>query len=166
MRSGLRRMYGEAIGAALIAVISLAPITAQGGDSRPVGRGRFGSPPGGPGQFGPPAGGGLALERLDRELALTDAQRTQIRVLLTAQQTAIKPVLDQLRQAQRQLDAAILQIPEDDGLIQFQVTAVSTLQAEVAVARAKTEAQIYQLLTSDQQQKVQQRLAQLQRRAR
>jgi Spy/CpxP family protein refolding chaperone len=157
-------MYVAGFAAALIAAIWLAPIAAQTGTVSPAGHAQAGSRPGGRGQFGPPSGGGLALERLGRELALTDAQKTQIQALLTAQRTALKPTLEGFRQAQQQLDAAIMQIPEDDGLIQSQVAAVSTIQSEIAVARAQTEAKIYQLLTADQQQKAQQWLAQAKQR--
>jgi len=158
MRSGLRYVTVTTAAAALIAAIASTSIVAQTGDSRPAGRGQFG--PGGRGgrggPFGGPTLGGLALDRLDGQLALTEAQRTQIRSLLTERQTALEPVLGQLRDAQKQLDAAILQTPADDGLIQFHVTAVSTLQAQVALARARTEAKIYQLLTPEKQQKLQQ----------
>jgi Spy/CpxP family protein refolding chaperone len=157
-------MYAAGLVAALIAAIWLAPIAAQGDDASPAGHSQAGRRPGGRGQFGPLPGGGLALERLGRELAFTDAQNTQIQALLTAQRTALRSALEGLRQAQRQLDTAIMQVPEDDGLIQSQVAAVAAAQSVIAVAHAETEARIYQLLTADQQQKAQQRLAQAQRR--
>src|SRR5471030_1621638 len=144
--------------------VALVPVFAQGGNPGP--RGPFGPPPAGRGQFGPPPGGGLALERLDRELGLTDAQKAQIRTLLTEQRTALKAKFDGLRLAQQQLDAAVMQIPPDNGLIQVQVTTVSALQAQLLLARATAEARIYQLLTPPQQQKAQEWLARMQQRPR
>ena len=141
--------------------LGLGPALAQTSGGGPGGQ--FG-PPQGRGRFGPPPGGGLALERLDRQLGLTDAQRGQIQTLVTQQRTALKPTIDSLRQAQQALDSAIMQVPEDDGLLQSQVTAVSTIQAQLELARAQTEAKIYQLLTPDQQQKAQQWLMQMQQR--
>jgi Spy/CpxP family protein refolding chaperone len=150
------------VAAALALVgIALVPALAQtggGGQGRPFG------PPSGRGPFGPPLGGGLAFERLDRQLGLTDAQKGQIQTLVTEQRTALRPVIDSLRQAQQALEAAIMQVPEDDGLLQSQVTAVSTLQAQIELARAQMEAKIYQLLTPDQQQKAQQWFAEMQQR--
>ena len=67
--------------------VALVPVFAQRGNGVPP-RDQFGPPPAGRGQFGPPPGGGLALERLDRELGLTDTQKTQIQALLTEQRTA------------------------------------------------------------------------------
>lgn len=142
--------------------IALVPVFAQAGNGAPP-RGQFG-PPGGRGQFGPPPGGGLALERLGRELAFTDAQKTQVQTLLTAERTTLKPTFDSLRLAQQQLDAAIMQVPLDTGLLQAQVSSVSALQGQLLLAHAQAEAKIYQMLTADQQQKAQAFLAQMQQR--
>ena len=97
---------------------------------------------------------------------MTDAQKTQIQALLTEQRTALKPTLDSLRQAQQQLDAAIMQTPPDNGLIQSQVSAASMIQAQLLLARAETESKIYQLLTASQQQKAQEWLTRMQQRSR
>ena len=95
---------------------------------------------------------------------MTDAQKAQIRTLLTEQRTALKATFDGLRLAQQQLDAAVMQIPPDNGLIQVQVTTVSALQAQLLLARATAESKIYQLLTPAQQQKAQEWLARMQQR--
>jgi Spy/CpxP family protein refolding chaperone len=143
--------------------IALVPLFAQGGSGAP--RGPLG-PPAGRGQFGPPPGPGLALERLDQELALTDAQKAQIRTLLTEQRTALKGTFESLRQAELQLDAAITEIPPDNGLIQVQVAAVTTIQTQLLMARATTESKIYQMLTPAQQQKAQEWIARMQQKTR
>ena len=148
----LRSTRRLAIAAALCS-LSLVPAMAQTDNA---GAGRQG-PPEGRGQVvAAPGDGSLALERLGRELAFTDAQKTQIQALLIAQRTALKPALDSLRQARTALDAAVTHIPKDDGLVQAHVNELSTLETQIVLARAQTEAQIYQLLTADQQQKVQQ----------
>jgi Spy/CpxP family protein refolding chaperone len=109
--------------------------------------------------------GAVALERLDRQLAFTDSQKSQIQALLTEQRTDIESAFGNLVQAQQALDIAIMQVPEDDTVLQAQVAAVSAVQAQIAFARAQTEAKIYQLLTPDQQQKAQQWMAQVQQRS-
>ena len=97
-------------------------------------------------------------------LGFTDGQKTAFQSLLTEERTTLKSTADGLRQAQQALDSAVMQIPVDDGLLQSQVAAVSAAQAQIALARAQTEAKIYQLLTPDQQQKAQQWLADMQQR--
>jgi Spy/CpxP family protein refolding chaperone len=101
---------------------------------------------------------------MGRHLGLTDAQNAQIRTLLTEQRTALEPTRESLRRAQKQLDASVTQVPPDKGLIQVHVNAVSTIQAQLLFARAETESKIYQLLTSEQQQKVQDWLTRAQQR--
>jgi protein CpxP len=146
-----------------IVSMALVPAIAQEGSGA---RGPFGPFPAGRGQFGPPPGPGLALERLGRELGLTDAQKAQIRTLLTEQRTALKGTFDSLRQAEQQLDVAITEIPPDSGLIQVQVTAVATIQTQLLMARATTESKIYQMLTPAQQQKAQEWIARMQQKTR
>ena len=161
MSSTTRRIRRIALVAALVSV-ALVPAIAQYGSS--AGKPSFDGQSRGRGLFGPPRGGGLALERLDRELGFTDAQKAQIHALVMQQRTALESAVDSLRQAQQALDSAVMQTPEDDGLLQTQVTAVSTVQAQIALARAQTEAKVYQLLTADQKQQAQQWLAQMQQR--
>ena len=127
------------------------------------GRRGFVPPPMGRGQFGPPPGG-LALERLDRELEFTDAQRTQIQSLLTDQRATLKTTMGSLRQAEQALEHAVLQAPADESLVQSRVAELSAIQGQLALSRALTESKIYQLLTAEQQQKVQQLVAQVAQR--
>ena len=147
--------------AAAVFSLSLVPLIAQSGSAGPGRQGPpSGPPPEGRGQAGPPPGdGSLALERLGRELSFTDAQKTEIQALLTAQRTALKSALDSLRQARKALDTAVMHIPEDDGLLQAQVNEMSALETQIVLARTQTEAKIFQLLTPDQRQKVQAWLA-------
>jgi Spy/CpxP family protein refolding chaperone len=149
--------------ATAMVALTLVPIAAQ--DAGGTGRGRQGfGPPMGRGGFGPPPG--VALERLDRELAFTDAQKTQIQTLLSEQRDAIKTTIASLTQAHQALDAAILQTPEDDAVLQTRVNDVAQIEAQLQLARAKVESEIFQLLTPDQQQRAQQFVAQMQSRRR
>jgi periplasmic protein CpxP/Spy len=107
--------------------------------------------------MGPPPGNvGLTLERFLGELGLTDAQKTSINALLAEQRTALRSEMDAIRQAREALDAAILTVPTDDGLLQAQARDLSALEARLTLARAQTEAKIFQLLKPEQQQKARQ----------
>lgn len=115
--------------------------------------------------MGPPPGNvGLALERFERELALTDAQKNAIDAILAEQQTTIRTDMDSIRQARQALDAAILTVPTDDGLLQAQARDLSALEARLTLVRAQTEAKIFQLLKTDQQEKARQLISSMQQR--
>jgi Spy/CpxP family protein refolding chaperone len=162
MRATRHQAAGIAVLLAFL-IVAIVPALAQNGNPAQNGGPTFQFGPRPPGSFG--AGpGGLALERLDRQLAFSDAQKAQIQALIAQQRTDLKAAVDNLLQTEQALGSAIMQIPEDDNLLQAQVTAVSTVQAQIALARAQTEAKIYQLLTPDQQQKAQQWIAQMQQR--
>jgi len=149
-----------------MAAAAFVPAIAQSRHAGPEGRAsQFGPPPGGRGAFGrPPVGGGISLERLGRELSFTDAQKAQIQTLLQEQRTALKSTLGAFRQAQQALDTAVMQMPSDAGLLQTRASELSTIHAQMLLARAQTESKIYQLLTAEQQQKAQQRLARMEQR--
>ena len=149
------RRFGMAAAALSLALV---PLAAQNGGAG-TGGSRQGFGPMGRGGFGPPGGGGV-LERLDRELAFTDAQKTQIHTLLTDQREALKTTFASLMQAQKALDSAVMQTPADDALLQTRVNDVAAVQAQIQLARAQVESKIFQLLTADQQQKAQQLVAQ------
>jgi periplasmic protein CpxP/Spy len=153
MKSRFRTIALAVAGVAL-ALTAVTVVDAQRGPGRPGGPGPGGR---GPGGFGPPMG--LAIERMDRELSFTDAQRSQIESLLSAERSTFQGTMSEMRTAQQAVENAIMQTPADEGLIEANVNAVSALQARLGVAHAKTEAKIFALLTADQQQKVRQFLA-------
>jgi Spy/CpxP family protein refolding chaperone len=133
--------------------LAVIPALAQNGFGPPQGRAGF----------GPPPGPGLpALERLDRQLGFNDAQAAEIQALLNAQRDALAKTIANLREAERALAAAVMQVPVDDGALQARVNDISAIQAQLTLARAQLESKIYQLLTADQQQKAQEWLAQMQ----
>jgi Spy/CpxP family protein refolding chaperone len=142
---------------ALAAGVSMAQNSAppsgpvQPGPPVPLGRGSM--PPG----FGQPA---ASLQWLVRELNLNDSQRASVNTLLQSEHTTMQSVMDSLRQAQEALNAAITSVPTDDGLLQAQVQQVSTIEAQLALTHARTEAKIFQLLTPEQQSRARDLLSQ------
>jgi len=140
---------------AVVLCFATVPAFAQAGPG-PRGRGEFGPP------MGP--GGGVALERLDRELAFTDPQKSQIEALVSSQREALRTTMTGMRQAEQALAAAVMQMPADDNAIQARANDLAAVQAQLTLAHAQLESRIYQLLTADQQQKAQQWVAQMQQR--
>jgi protein CpxP len=98
---------------------------------------------------------GMALRQLD----LTDAQREQIRSIFEQNRDEMRAAREKLRTARRGLhDAASADTVAKAGTIDESAirTAAETLanaEAEAAINRARVHAQVWQLLTPEQQAK-------------
>ena len=111
----------------------------------------------GPGGFrgrGPMAGprAGLPLEALN----LTDAQREQVRQLMQQHREQTRPLVDRLRAAHEAQRQAVEAIPADEARIRAATGERAAVEAELAVHRARLQADVYALLTPEQQQRAQQ----------
>jgi protein CpxP len=155
------------ISAAAIFALSLVPAGAaiaqvtQGSPTQlppsgGFGRGRMGA------GYGQPE---LPLELLVRELNLTDAQRASVNTLLADEHKTQRAQLDPLRQAHQALDAAIMNVPADDGQLQAQVQQVSAIEAQLALSHARMQAKIFQLLNPEQQARARDLVSQRQQQA-
>jgi len=117
---------------------------------RPGGPGRFGGPgmPGGP-------GGPLGMPRmLGPELNLTDAQKEQIKSIAESHREEWTALADRERAAHEALTAAVFgngADTVDEALIRSKSAELGVVQADVAVASARTRAEVWQLLTPEQQ---------------
>jgi Spy/CpxP family protein refolding chaperone len=100
----------------------------------------------GPGGFG--AGGGLPLRALD----LTDAQQEQVRNLTQQYRTQNQETAHRLRAAQETQRKAVETLPVNEELIRSTTRELAEAQAEVAVQRARLQAEIFGLLTPQQQE--------------
>jgi len=117
---------------------------AQGGPGGPGGRGRMG----GPGRGGPLAG--LPL----RELNLSDAQREQVKAIVDSHQAEMKAVGDRAMTARQALHAATTSASFDEAAVRARAAELAAVEADVAVGRARIFADVYQILTPEQQAKV------------
>ena len=107
--------------------------------------------PRGPGGGGPGIGGGLPLH----ELELTEAQREQAQQLVQQHREATRTLVERAqsaRQAQRQaMDA----IPFSEPAVRAAMAAMAEVEADLAVQQARLQGEIYGLLTTDQQERLQ-----------
>jgi periplasmic protein CpxP/Spy len=124
----------------------------QGGPGGPR-AGRMG--PGGPGRFGMP---GL------RAVDLTDAQKDQIKTISESHRDEMRQVGERLREAQRALDVATESGTVNEADIRSKSTALASAMADGAILRAKVNAEILNVLTPEQQQKLQEFRSQMQER--
>ena len=106
--------------------------------------------PGGPGRFGGPGGPMGILPMLPPQLGLTDAQRDQIKAIAGAHKDEWKALADRGRAAHEAVNDAVAAETVDDGLIRQKSAEASAVEADMAVARAHTRADVLQLLTAEQ----------------
>jgi protein CpxP len=152
--TGMTKRFGLVAGAVVIALgLASVYVSAQNssGDTAPFGgRGRGG--PGGPGRGGPMGMlGPLGPMIMDR-LNLTDAQRAQVKSIVQAHQTDIKAVGDRAWAAHQALEAAISADTVNEATIRARSGDVATVEADMAVMRAQIRAEVWQILTPEQQQ--------------
>lgn len=124
---------------------------AQGGPGR--GAGQFG--PGGPGGRGGFAAG-FALGQLD----LSDAQKQQVRDITQRHRQQMQPTMQRLQEAMQAQRAAINQVPANEAAVRQASTALAAVQADMAVDEARLHADIFSILTVEQQEKAKQLEAQ------
>ncbi len=142
------RWITAAVLALAVAAGGSALLSAQGGPGGPGGR--RGGGPGmmgrGPGMM---AGGMMGL----RQLGLSDSQRAQIKTIMQSHKTDMQAIGERVRTAHKALQNAIDQVPVNEGLIRERAADVAKVQADAAVLRARVHAEVFQVLTPDQQAK-------------
>jgi Spy/CpxP family protein refolding chaperone len=148
-----QRVAGTALGVALLAGAGLTTVTAleqgPGGPGGFIGRRGPGGPGGG-------RGAGLPL----RELGLTDTQREQVRTAMGAHKGEFDAIATRLRTARTALQDAVTAATFDEGAVRAKAADLAAVEADAAVLRAKAHAEVWALLTPEQQQKAQQLKAQ------
>jgi|HubBroStandDraft_5_1064220.scaffolds.fasta_scaffold15011_2 Spy/CpxP family protein refolding chaperone len=100
-------------------------------------------------------GGGNGVQRhvafLADKLSLTSAQQTQVTTILTSAETNGTTVRASMKAAHDSLNTAVQ--ANDSAAMEQAATAIGSLTAQTTLARAKSDAAIYQLLTPDQRTK-------------
>ena len=154
----MNRVRKIVVAAGIVALIAggSAALFAQGGPGRGGAR-PFG--PGGPGARGFDAG--FALGQLD----LSDAQKTQVRDIMQRHRQQLQPTMQRLEQAMQAQRAAINQVPVNETAVRQAAASVASVQADLAVEQARLHADVWNILTPDQQEKAKQLEQQAQNRA-
>lgn len=149
------------VGIVLAAGATVAIQAREQGPGRPGGGfGRRGpGGPGGPGMGGP----GGVLPGL-RGLDLTDAQREQVKGLMESHKAEFDAQLQKLGPAHKALQDTIMAETLDETAIRQRAAELAAVEADGAVLRAKVFAQVWALLTPDQQQKARDMKAQADKR--
>jgi len=152
-----RLALGVATGVLVLGVGAGVYATAQNTnqDPRSFSRGMGPGGPGGPfdsaqGRRGGPGGPMGMLPMLARELNITDAQKAQIKSIADSHRDEWKALGDRARTAHEALQQAVTADAVDEGLIRQRSAEVAAVEADMAVARARTHAEVFQLLTPEQ----------------
>jgi protein CpxP len=105
----------------------------------------------GPGRMHRGFGGfdGLPL----RELDLTETQQQEIRAIFEQNREAGRAVGEKLMTARRALQEAAMAESIDESAIRAAAGALANAEAEAAISRARVHAQVWKLLTPEQQEK-------------
>jgi protein CpxP len=150
---------GSAVGAAILTIgLGSAALSVAGQQqNQPPAQGKRGGPDGfgGPGRGrGGPGGPGGPLAGLPlRELNLTDVQREQVRQIVDSRQQETRAIGERAMAAHEALRAATTSPSFDEGLVRVKAAEVAAVDADMAVARARIFADVFQILTPEQQAK-------------
>lgn len=155
----------------LVATLALTAATmhaGQPGPGGPGGRGGFGRF-GGQGPQGPggPMGGApmLGLPRpLAAQLNLSDAQREQIRGIMQQHRNEAEQLGQRLGAAERALHQAVQAEAFDETAIRAAAADAATARTDMAVFQGRVHADVYQVLTPEQQAKARELKAQMEQR--
>ena len=148
MNKTYRLVAGAALGLALVTGAAVTSAREQGPQGRGGFMGQMG--PGGRGMRGPGGPGGIAgLRGLD----LTETQREQVKTALDSHKAEFEALGTRMRSARQALDAAVTADTFDEAAIRQKATDVALVEADGAVLRAKVHAEVWALLTPEQQQK-------------
>lgn len=111
--------------------------------------------PGGPGVHGPGRGGrgGPGADFGLRGVDLTDAQRDQVRAIHESHRSEFDAAHAKLRGAHRAFGEATHAATIDEAAIRARSAEVAAAMADEAILRAKVRAEVFAILTPEQQQK-------------
>jgi protein CpxP len=107
--------------------------------------------------------GGFGLPGL-RQLDLSDAQKEQIRAIQESHRDEGRLIAERTRTAQRDLNLAAEGTVVDESNIRAKANALAAVIADGTIHRAKVNAEIFNVLTSEQQQKLEAFRAEMQER--
>ena len=93
------------------------------------------------------------LRMLASQLDLSDAQKGQIQAITESHAEEWKALADRERQGRQALEAAVAADQFDELAIRQRSAEVASVEADIAVAGARARAEVFQILTPDQQAK-------------
>jgi Spy/CpxP family protein refolding chaperone len=102
----------------------------------------------------------MMIERLD----LSADQRDRVKQILDSHRQEQEAIVERQMAARNALETAITSPGFDESLIRSRAADVAAIEADQTVARARIYAEVFQILTSDQQSKLKAQQAERQQR--
>jgi periplasmic protein CpxP/Spy len=87
------------------------------------------------------------------QLGLSDEQRQEVRRIMELHKAEHQAVGQRLRDARRAQEEAIETVPVDEAAVRARSAELAKAEADAAVLRAKVHAEVYNVLTPEQQEK-------------
>jgi Spy/CpxP family protein refolding chaperone len=106
---------------------------------------------------------GWMLNRMSKELGLSEAQQTQIKSIMADGKTRMKPLIEQLRQ-NRQAESANSNGTFNENQARAFATKQASIMTDLMVEKQRTRSQVFAVLTPEQRQKAQQLMQERQQR--
>lgn len=106
---------------------------------------------------------GWMLKRMAKQLNLTDAQQAQIKDIMSAEKTKMKPMMQQMRQNQQVQNASINGTFDENQARAF-ATKQAQIMTDLMVEKQRMRSEVYAVLTPEQRQKAQQLMQERQQR--
>jgi len=94
------------------------------------------------------------LRMLGPRIGLTDAQKEQVKTIAESHRDERKALGDRARAAHDALHAAVTADAFDEALIRQRSAEVAAVDADIAVAQARTHGEVFQLLTAEQKEQL------------
>lgn len=165
-RSRFTTMAAATAFAALVGGIGLYAQTPPAAEPGGQQARRFGGPHrGGPGHLpglrGP--GGPMGVMPL-RQLDLTEAQREQVRGIMETHRQELQATGERVRAAAKAQHDAVTAVPFDESAVRAKAAELAAAQTDAAVLHGRLHAQVYGVLTPEQQAKAAELKAQREQR--
>ena len=141
-------MFVLALAAAAGVLFAGAAVAADDPAAPCPGAGPHGPRAGHHGRVGPPE---ERWERMTAELNLTDAQRADIREIVTKNRNDVRPLVEDLMRARTDLHAAVTAPTPDERDIRSATERLVRAQTAVALERSRIASEVRSVLTPDQQ---------------
>jgi Spy/CpxP family protein refolding chaperone len=100
--------------------------------------------------------GARLLGRMARFLELTDTQKTEIKSIIQAEKPTIEPIVRQIAQNRKDMREATKNGTFDEAQVRTLANQRAQALSELIVARERLKTKIYNILTSEQKDKLEQ----------
>ena len=88
-----------------------------------------------------------------RQLGLSDEQRQEVRRIMELHKAERQAIGERLREARRAQSEAVMAVPVDESAVRARSAELAKVETDAAVLRARMHAEVYTVLTPEQQEK-------------